>query len=144
MAKNETVQLKLQPGTNNGNGWNTVTAPNTQQVYSFKYTGGHEDRGGLKTHIGDGTATLNLTLDTDNRYSVTDVTFRDDDTPPQLSRTFTTSSAAITDLNTQQLNADYCVMVLDSTNGSQIPCDPIIANDPKHGAMAMAPRITHQ
>ncbi|KGQ18351.1 hypothetical protein LF41_1350 [Lysobacter dokdonensis DS-58] len=144
MAKTETVQLKLQPGAKNGNGWNTITAPNTQQVYSFKYTGGDKDNGGLKTTVGDGTATLNLNLDTDNRYSVNNVTFRDDDNPPQLSRTFTSSTAVITDQNTANLSADYCVMVLDSTNGSMIPCDPIIANDPKHGTVLMAHRITHQ
>jgi hypothetical protein len=132
MATNETVQLKLEPGTKKGNGWTTVTAPNTQQTYSFKYTGGYKDRGGLKTHVGDGSATINVNLDTDNRYSVNDVTFRDDDTPPQLSRSFTPTTAAITDLNTAKLDADYCVMVLDSTNGSMIPCDPMIANDPKH------------
>jgi hypothetical protein len=132
MATNETVQLKLEPGTKKGNGWTTVIAPNTQQPYSFKYTGGYKDRGGLKTHVGDGSATINVSLDTDNRYSVSDVTFRDDDTPPQLSRSFTPTTAAITDLNTARLDADYCVMVLDSTNGSMIPCDPMIANDPKH------------
>ncbi|MUV13126.1 hypothetical protein [Noviluteimonas gilva] len=137
---NENVNLKVQPGSNNGNGWVNVTAPNTQQQYSFKYTGGDQDNGGLKTKIGDGTATINVSLNGNNRYSVTGVNFASDTTPPQLSSTHSTDTAVVTDLNTAQLNSDYCVMVLDSTNGSLIPCDPMIHNDPKNPVM---PRINH-
>ena len=136
---NESVNLNVQPGSNNGNGWVTVTAPNTQQQYSFKYTGGDQDRGGLKTKIGDGSATINVSLNDNSRYSVTGVTFTGDTTPPQLTSTHSTDAAAVTDLNTVQLAADYCVMVLDSTNGSLIPCDPMIHNDPKNPM----PRIQH-
>ena len=136
---NENVNLNVQPGSNSGNGWITVTAPNTQQQYSFKYTGGDQNNGGLKTKVGDGAATINVSLNGNNRYSVNGVTFTGDITPPQLSSSYSTDNAAVTDLNTAQLNADYCVLVLDSTNGSVIPCDPMIANDPRNPA----PRIQH-
>ena len=106
---NENVNLNVQPGSNNGNGWITVTAPNTQQQYSFKYTGGDQNNGGLKTKVGDGTATINVSLNGNSRYSVTGVNFTADITPPQLSSTHSTDNAAVTDLNTAQLNSDYCV-----------------------------------
>ena len=142
MLKTERVTLKLEPGASKHKGWTTVTAPNTNMEYSFRYTGGHDDIGGLKTKVGDGPATINLDLHTEARYSVSDVTFKNDLTPPQLSRTFTPSTAAITDLNTADLDADYCVLVYDSTNGSVIPCDPMIHNDPKN-PLPMGHRIQH-
>ncbi len=136
---NESVNLNVQPGSNNGNGWVTVTAPNTQMQYSFKYTGGNQNNGGLKTKVGEGAATISVSLNGNNRYSVNGVGFTNDITPPQLSGSYTTDNAAVTDLNTAPLNADYCVSVLDSTNGSIIPCDPMISNDPRK----TVPRIQH-
>jgi hypothetical protein len=128
MAKVESVTLKLKPGTKKG--WQHVNASNGQP-YSFKYTGGHEDRGGLKTRIGDGEATINVSLDTGNRYGISDVTFQYD-TNNQLSRTYTTDTAAITDVNTIVETADYCVVVQDANAGNAtIVCDPMISNDPR-------------
>ena len=135
MAKIEDVTLKLKPCTKEG--WEHVNASNGQP-YSFKYTGGHEYRGGLKTHIGDGEATINLSLDTGNRFGIPDVTFQYD-TNNQLSRTYTTDTAVITDQNTVVETADYCVVVQDANAGNAtIVCDPMISNDPR------GPRIVHQ
>jgi hypothetical protein len=140
-GKSENVNLMVQPGSQNGNGWTNVNAANGQP-YAFKYTGGHNNNGGLKTKVGDGTATLNLNLSTDDRYTISDVTFTND-TGNQLTRTMQTGTATITDLNTVAETADYCVLVADSMGNTTIPCDPMIKNDPKNPPMAMY-RIVHQ
>ena len=77
MSKNETVTLKVKPGDTSGNGWTSTTASNGQP-YSFKYSGGENGNGGLKTKVGDGQATIALSVDTDNRYSLFGVNFVQD------------------------------------------------------------------
>jgi hypothetical protein len=143
-GKNESVNLMVQPGSQNGNGWTNVSAANGQP-YAFKYTGGENNNGGLKTKVGDGTATLNVNLSTDNRYSINDITFTGD-TGNQLTRTLGTPTSTITDQNTVAETADYCVVVTDSIGNTTISCDPMIKNDPKNPMpMAlMSGRIVHQ
>jgi hypothetical protein len=143
MSKNETVTLKIKPGANAGNGWTQTTASNGQS-YLFKYSGGENDNGGLKTKVGDGQATIALTLDTDNRYSINSMNFYQD-TQHQLSWLPTAgsqSSGTITDLNSQPENTDYIAVVIDAqANNATIYCDPMIQNEPR-GPMPM-PRIMH-
>jgi hypothetical protein len=144
MSQIETVTLKLKPGSSTGSGWNNTTASNGQP-YSFKYSGGHDDTGGLETKVGDGQATINLSVDTDNRYSIFGVNFVSD-TAQQLSWQPTSGSTAagtIVDVNTQVENADYVTVVVDAqANGATIYCDPMISNEPR-GPMLAAMRIKH-
>ena len=131
MPKHENVTLKVKPGADHGQGWNTVTASNGQ-MYSFKYSGGHQDKGGLKTKVGDGAASIDVHVDTDHRYTIDQVHFTDD-AYHQLSWLPAGDSAgAILDLNTQAEDADYAVIVADANaGGATIPCDPMIQNDPR-------------
>ncbi|NUS61753.1 MAG: hypothetical protein HOQ01_12470 [Lysobacter sp.] len=140
-GKNENVNLLVQPGSQNGSGWTNVNAANGQP-YAFKYTGGDNNNGGLKTKVGDGAATINLNLSTDDRYTISDITFTNDG-GNQLTRTMQTGTATITDQNTVAETADYCVVVADSIGNTTIPCDPMIKNDPKNPPMATY-RIVHQ
>ena len=143
MSKNETVTLKLKPGDTTGNGWINTTASNGQP-YSFKYSGGENGNGGLKTKVGDGQATINLSVDTDNRYSINGVNFVHD-TNQQLSwqpNTGSQSAGVITDQNSMAENCDYVTVVVDAqANGATIYCDPMIQNEPR-GPMPM-PRVMH-
>ena len=143
MSKNETVTLKVKPGDTSGNGWTSTTASNGQP-YSFKYSGGENGNGGLKTKVGDGQATIALSVDTDNRYSLFGVNFVQDNSH-QLSWQPTAGSQAagtITDLNSQAENSDYVAVVVDAqANGATIYCDPMIQNEPR-GPMPM-PRLMH-
>jgi hypothetical protein len=146
MPKQESVNLNVQPGANNGRGWVNVLATNGQP-YSFKYSGGKNDNGGLETMVGDGIATINVNLQGNrNRYSILDVSFSGDDYN-QLSRTYSGQNATITDINTVAETADYAVVVEDSNVHTTIICDPMIKNDPKNPPMADAmarPRIVHR
>ena len=143
MSKNETVTLKLKPGDSSGNGWINTTASNGQP-YSFKYTGGENGNGGLKTKVGDGQATINLSVDTDSRYTINGVNFVHD-TSQQLSwqaNTGSQSAGVITDQNSVAENSDYVTVVVDAqANNATIYCDPMIQNDPR-GPMPM-PRLMH-
>jgi hypothetical protein len=132
MSKSENVTLKVKPGASTGNGWTTTVASNGQQ-YCYKYSGGDGDNGNMTTTIGDGSANIQLTLDTDQRYGINGVNFNND-TYSQLSWAAQDSATgSITDINTQVETATYCVQVSDSqANDAIIPCDPMISNDPKH------------
>jgi len=133
MAKNETVTLKIKPGATSGGGWQNTVASNGQ-TYSFKYTGGENDNGGLKTKVGDGAASIALSVDTDNRYAINNVTFTADAYNQLTWRPTAGSNAsgAILDANTEAENADYAVLVIDAqANGATIPCDPMIQNEPR-------------
>ena len=130
------ANLMVQSGTQNGNGWINVNASNGQP-YSFKYTGGANNNGGMDNTTGSGAATLTVGLNSnnDNRYSISGVSFSGP-ISSQLTGSYTSSQASILDQNTADGDGDYCVVVSDSqAGGATIPCDPIIKNDP--------PRISH-
>lgn len=132
MPNNERVTLKVKPGAASGQGWTTTTASNGQP-YSFKYSGGHDDNGGMKTKVGDGTATIALNVDAEGRYGLSNVQFKDD-AYSQLSWSPSPDmeSGTITDINTQVETAHYTTLVSDAQNGNTIiPCDPMIGNDPR-------------
>ena len=97
MSQIETVTLKLKPGSSTGSGWNNTTASNGQP-YAFKYSGGHDDTGGLETKVGDGQATINLSVDTDNRYSIFGVNFVSDTAIVSPSRRFTCNITCTSEL----------------------------------------------
>ncbi|MCC8363132.1 hypothetical protein LK996_08595 [Lysobacter sp. A6] len=143
MPNQESVNLNVKFGPQPGQGWTEVIAANGQ-VYAFKYSGGANNNGGLETQVGQGTATINVSLSTDNRYSISDVVFTGDGNN-QLTRSIgSTSAATITDINTVAETADYCVVVADSVGNTTILCDPMIKNDPKTPMAMMAqPRIVH-
>jgi hypothetical protein len=131
MSTTENVRLAVRPGASNGQGWENTQGSNGAP-YSFKYQGGHANTGGLRTSRGEGAATLNLSLDSDDRYTISDVQFRDD-TQQQLSwRKMTAVTGAITFANTQDETAYYTVNVIDAQGDIVVPCDPMISNEPKN------------
>jgi hypothetical protein len=130
MGTTENVTLNVRPGQNPGQGWTDVQASNGAW-YNYKYTGGHNNNGGLKTNLGAGPATLNLTLDDQNgRYSINTVNFEPAD---QLTWTPNTPpvSGTITFANTAIQESKYTTIVTDTqASNATIPCDPYITNKP--------------
>jgi len=140
MSKHEHVTLKVKPGATQGNGWNHVTASNGQ-MYSFKYSGGYQDKGGLKTKVGDGPALIDVHVDADQRYTIDHVHFTDDAYHQLSWAPGDDASGVIMDANTQAEDADYTIVVADGqAGGATIPCDPMIQNDPR--GPKPRPRIT--
>jgi len=131
-GKTETVRLKVRPTASNGGGWTTVTASNGAP-YSFKYSGGHMDNGGLQTKVGDGPATIEISLDTDDRYAIETVQFTGQ-IKAQLRWQGDASQGEITDDNVAEGSAHYGVVVIDAQDGNaRFTCDPMISNLPRGG-----------
>ena len=131
-GKTETVKLKVRPTASNGGGWTTVTASNGAP-YSFKYSGGHMDTGGLQTKVGDGPATIAISLDTDDRYAIEAVQFTGQ-IKSQLRWQGDASEGEITDDNVAEGSAHYGVVVIDTQDGNaRFTCDPMISNLPRGG-----------
>lgn len=129
MSQNVSVTLKIKPGSNAGSGWSNATATNGQP-YSYKYSGGNDDRGDMDNQVNSGIATLQLNLDTDQqRYALAGATFDDPANQLQWAK-INDASGTITDVNTAVENAKYTIQVTDTTSGATIPCDPMIINRP--------------
>ena len=131
-GKTETVRLKVRPTASSGGGWTTVTASNGAS-YSFKYSGGHMDSGGLQTKVGDGPATIEISLDTDDRYAIETVEFSGQ-IKAQLRWQGNASDGEISDDNVAEGSAHYGVVVIDTQDGNaRLVCDPMISNLPRGG-----------
>jgi hypothetical protein len=130
---NATLDVRNFP-TNGSDGYTNTTASNNA-IYSYKYSGGTDNAGGMEVKVGQGVATLNLSLDSDNRYSIDGVNFTDDPNNQLAWRGNAPTTGVITDANTAVEVAHYSVTVADSTASCTFPCDPMIDNE--HGPMGL-------
>lgn len=131
---NATLDVRNIP-SNGSDGYTNTTASNNA-IYSYKYSGGTDNAGGMEVKVNTGTATLNLSLDDDdNRYSIDAVSFTDDPLNQLTWRGNAGDNGVITDANTAVETAHYSVKVADATAGCTFPCDPMIGNerDPPKG-----------
>lgn len=127
-ANNNNANLDVRNFPSNGSDGYTDTTASNNAIYSYRYTGGSDEAGGLRAQVGQGTATLNLTLNADQRYTIDAVTF--DDPKNQLSwRGNAPRNGVITDSNTDEENGHYYVQVKDSVANCTIPCDPMVVNE---------------
>lgn len=127
-ANNSNASLDVRNFPSNGSDGYTDTTASNNAVYSYRYTGGSDQAGGLRAQVGQGTATLNLSLDGDPRYTIDQVTF--DDPKGQLSwRGNAPRNGVLTDSNTDEEEGYYHVQVRDSVANCTIPCDPMVINE---------------
>ena len=127
-SANATLDVRNIP-SNGSDGYTDTTASNNA-IYSYRYSGGTDNAGGMEVQVNTGTATLNLSLDDDDRrYSIDTVSFSDDPSGQLQWRGNAPANGVITDSNTVIETAHYSVEVADATAGCTFPCDPMIAND---------------
>jgi len=127
-ATNSNANLDVRNFPSTGSDGYTDTTASNNAVYSYRYTGGSDQAGGLRAQVGQGTATLNLSLDADPRYTIDAVTF--DDPKSQLSwRGNAPRNGVLTDSNTDEENGHYYVQVRDSVANCTVPCDPMVINE---------------
>jgi hypothetical protein len=124
------VSLDIRNSPSSGDGWTNTTASNGA-IYSYKYTGGDTDsnNGKVTCTIGNGNASINLSLVADSRYEIDSVGFTGDDADQLTTHGNAKRSRVINDKNTSVINANYKVNVIDTGNGNAtVPCDPPILN----------------
>lgn len=124
------VSLDIRDFPANGPGWTNTTASNGA-IYSYQYTGGDPgtNNGKVTCTIGSGSAPINLNLVADQRYEIGSVSFTGDNADQLTTQGNASRSRVINDKNTDVINANYKVDVIDTGNGNAtVPCDPPIIN----------------
>ena len=138
------ANLQVQPGQNPSPDWIKTQAQNSTLWYSYQYTGGTDGHGGMEVTVGQGSQTLNVALDTDNRrYTISDVTLGDPQQQLRISGARSGNNITIIDKNdTVELNGYYGLYVTDgNANNVVVYCDPMIKNEPQNPPQA---RMRHK
>lgn len=124
------VSLDVRNFSSGGsNGYKDVTASNGQ-TYSYKYTGGSDGNGNVSVRVGGGQAAVNVALNSDARYSISNITFNPTDTQFSWHAGGNAAVAVIVDTAVSVASVKYTAIVTDSTANCTVPCDPMIQNVP--------------
>jgi len=108
-------------------GWRNVLASNNQ-TYSYCYSGGDDNVGGLIQTVGEGRDTAPIRLTADQRYQIDSVDFVDDDQHQLTWEGSGNRAGTIIDANTMVETAEYTIVITDTDANCTIPCDPNIIN----------------
>jgi hypothetical protein len=134
MPNNFSVNLDVRNSASSGSDGYTNTTASNGSVYSYKYSGGNGGGGDVNVPNAGGhnaNAAITVTMNSDPRYSITNVGFVGD-TLNQFAwhAGGQASVAVITDTNSAAASVKYTCTVTDSTANCTMPCDPIIKNEP--------------
>jgi hypothetical protein len=116
-------------GTGPAPGYTQVTASNGTTYY-YKYTGGSDGNGNVNVKVGAGQAAINVTVGSDPRYSITNITFSPASTHFTWHAGGHANVAVIQDTAAVVESVKYTTVVTDSSANCTIPCDPVIHNVP--------------
>ncbi|MBB6599581.1 hypothetical protein [Luteimonas sp. MC1825] len=128
---NVDVVLDVRNFASSGSDGYTTTTGSNGRAYSYRYTGGTDDAGGVEQTADGESGTITVTVGLDPRYQVDRVDFTGD-IESQLSWAAGPSPriAVITDSDTSSGDGAYAVIVKDTTANCTLPCDPPIKNKP--------------
>lgn len=122
------VYLDVRNFQSNGDGYTNVQASNGAW-YSYKYTGGSDGHGNSQVTVGAGQAAIAVHLQSDSRYSITNISFN-----PAVSdfswHGNSPTVAVINDTAVTVTTTKWTATVTDSTANCTVPCDPMIDNKP--------------
>ena len=122
------VNLDVRNFSSGGaDGYKDVTASNGQ-TYSYKYTGGSEGNGNVRVGVGGGQAAIDVSLRSDPRYSITNITFSPADSQFTWHAGGHAAVAVIVDTAVAVASVKYTVIATDSIASCTVPCDPTIQN----------------
>jgi hypothetical protein len=127
---NPIIHLSVHDSASSGSdGYTNVEACGA--TYSYRYTGG-TGKGGDVAFTKRGKVSFPLKLDDaspiDQRYTIADVTFKDDVNKQLSASGNAPTSRVIHDKNDAVQTASYKVVVNDATAECEVPCDPLIQN----------------
>jgi hypothetical protein len=127
------VNLDVRNFSSNGGGYTNVNGSNGQP-YSYKFSGGNTqgNNGDVIVVKGNGQAAINVTVGTDRRYSITNVSFNPADTQFSWHAGGNAAVAVIVDTASEIASVKYTVTVTDSSANCTVPCDPMIQNVPNN------------
>jgi hypothetical protein len=124
------VSLDVRNFSSGGaDGYTDVAASNVA-TYSYKYTGGTDSHGNVNVTVGRGQAAINVTVGSDSRYSITNVTFNPADTQFTWHAGGHAAVAVILDTAATVVSVKYTTIVTDGIAHCTVPCDPVIHNVP--------------
>ncbi len=128
---NFTVNLDVRNWASSGSDGYTNTNASNNAVYCYMYTGGTDGHGAIEETADAGTGTITVTVGTDPRYKISDITFTGD-IQNQLTRLLVPNSniATIADSDTSSGDGYYSVVVGDTTANCTFACDPPIKHKP--------------
>ncbi|MDO6710053.1 hypothetical protein Q4567_04905 [Aliiglaciecola sp. 2_MG-2023] len=113
-----------------GSGYTNIPASNAR-TYSYRFTGGPNNDGTITEITGTGQALITVHVQADPRYHITDITFGSNGANDLSWRsTFPPYLAVITDTNTDNIDSEYSVVILDTVANARVLCDPAIKNRP--------------
>lgn len=119
--------LDVRIGAIDEPGWHKVKASD-DQTYSYLYTGGDDNAGGMVVKIGSGVATLAVGSAADRRYHFSKCVFTGRGRS-QMSWSGSAYAINIRDENKSDADVKYTIVVTDTGNADcTIECDPAIKN----------------
>lgn len=127
MPSTPQITLDVRNFPTNAPGWTNVQASNNQ-TYSYSYTGGDDGAGGLEMTVGQGRDTAPIRIVADARYDITSCSFQNDVANQLTWNGSSTKAGSIVDANTAVENAEYTLLITDTTANCTIPCDPPVKN----------------
>jgi hypothetical protein len=106
----------------------TPTTASNGSTYYYKFTGGNTsaNNGDVDVSTGQGQAAITVRLNSDSRYSITNISFNPSTSQLSWRGGGNADTAVITDTATTVGTYKYTVTVTDSTAVCTIPCDPQI------------------
>lgn len=128
MRNTPVIRLEVQQGASSDPSWKDVQASNGE-TYSFRYTGGDDNKGNVSAKVGNGVVTFPLRLDADKRYGISGCSFRDDKFDQLSWRGDSEKAGNLIDKNDKVQTAYYTIVVTDKDANCEIPCDPRIVNE---------------
>jgi hypothetical protein len=124
------VSLDVRNFSSGGADGYTDVAASNGATYSYKYTGGTDSHGNVNVTVGHGQASINVTVGSDSRYSITNVTFNPADTQFTWHAGGHAAVAVILDTAATVVSVKYTTIVTDGIAHCTVPCDPVIHNVP--------------
>lgn len=127
MPSTPQITLDVRNFATNASGWTNVQASNNQ-TYSYSYTGGDDGAGGLVMTVGQGRDVAPVRIVADPRYNITSCSFQNDNANQLTWNGNSTKAGTITDTNSAVENAEYTLLITDTTANCTVSCDPPVRN----------------
>lgn len=110
----------------------TPTMGSDDKEYWYHFDGGEGGHGVFHARKNEKAVEFTVRLDADSDFRMHDVTFENSGDQLWMDKKKSNANRlVIDDANTEGMDGYYCVIVETKDGAVQIPCDPMIKNDPR-------------